>query len=79
MALPKREENQLTKYYEQELSARSQGLNHAGNGFFWYGYPAYTDTISGYGALSTSPNPPQMTLAQQAATLDAVIGGEAYI
>ena len=79
MALPKKEDSQLAKYYQQEVSARKQGLNYAGNGPFWYGYPVVTNATSNYGALSTSSNPPSMTLAEQAATLDAVIGGEAYI
>jgi hypothetical protein len=55
--LPQYEKNQLTPYLREFnlVSGTTRG-SIVGASPYWYGYPIYTSTISGYGALSNAAN-----------------------
>jgi hypothetical protein len=79
--LPHYETNQLTPYLREFnlVSGTTRGAA-IGASPFWYGYPIYTNTISGYGANSTASNTTSEPAADTTAgnvVADAGFGGSA--
>jgi hypothetical protein len=79
--LPNKDQNQLTQYYEDEILRRAnqpKESGHSGMGFWWYGYPVYTNTINNYAGLSTATNTDNQPAADTTAgnvVADAGFGG----
>jgi hypothetical protein len=56
--LPNIQQNQLVNYYEDEIRSRQPRKaleGYSGNGYWWYGYPAYIGGISDFAAAAGDP------------------------
>lgn len=57
MSIRNKSQNPLVEYYEQlMLQNGKQQLvpGYSGIGFWYHGYPSYTNTLTNYGAMSTA-------------------------
>lgn len=73
--LPNIQQNQLVSYYENEIRSRQPQKaleGYSGNGYWWYGYPAYVGGISDFAAAAGDPG---SNLEAVAETSMAKVGG----